>query len=72
MIPRDQGTVPAKTQKLYAVTLPDPMLLAQVVFTLHASFANPTRELAGAPYEVTEHGWGEFEIVVEVSSILVQ
>ena len=39
----------------------------QVVFTLHASFANPTRELAEPPYEVTEHGWGEFEIVVEVS-----
>ena len=38
----------------------------QVVFTLHSSFANPTRELSEPPYEVTEHGWGEFEIVVEV------
>lgn len=38
----------------------------QVVFTLHSSFANPTRELVEPPYEVTEHGWGEFEIVVEV------
>ena len=38
----------------------------QVVFTLHSSFANPSRELAEPPYEVTEHGWGEFDIVVEV------
>ena len=33
----------------------------KVVFQLHASFAQPLRELTAPPYEVTERGWGEFE-----------
>eukprot|EP00611_Tribonema_gayanum_P019802 TRINITY_DN3500_c0_g1_i1.p1 TRINITY_DN3500_c0_g1~~TRINITY_DN3500_c0_g1_i1.p1 ORF type:complete len:253 (+),score=54.00 TRINITY_DN3500_c0_g1_i1:180-938(+) len=35
--------------------------VSKVVFTLHASFEPPTRELTEWPYEVTEKGWGEFE-----------
>lgn len=44
----------------------------QVVFQLHSSFQNPTREIMQPPYELTEHGWGEFEIVVTVSHLYIQ
>ena len=34
----------------------------QVTFTLHPSFKNPVRVKEVPPYEVTESGWGEFDI----------
>jgi len=34
----------------------------QVVFKLHDSFENSVRVVATPPYELTETGWGEFEI----------
>ena len=34
----------------------------QVVFRLHESFRTPLREISAQPFELTEHGWGEFEI----------
>ena len=37
-------------------------LLSKVVFTLHQSFAQPTRTVTQPPFEVTETGWGEFDI----------
>jgi len=40
--------------------------LKKVVFHLHNSFQNPLREMTLPPYEVTEQGWGEFEIIVEL------
>jgi YEATS domain-containing protein 4 len=39
---------------------------SKVVFQLHASFAQPVRELTEAPYEVTERGWGEFEAQIRI------
>ena len=41
-------------------------LLHKVVFTLHASFAQPTREYTQPPYQVTERGWGEFEAQIQL------
>ena len=38
----------------------------QVVFELHPSFTVPTRPLEQQPFEVTESGWGEFEVVVRL------
>ena len=38
----------------------------QVAFQLHPSFDNPMREYTHPPYELTETGWGEFEIAVLV------
>ena len=37
-----------------------------MVFQLHPSFDNPMREYTHPPYEITETGWGEFEIAVIV------
>ncbi len=40
----------------------------RVQFKLHDSYSNPVRIFNKPPYELTETGWGEFEIVIKVSS----
>lgn len=40
--------------------------IKKVHFKLHESYANPNRVLVKPPYEVTETGWGEFEIVIKI------
>ena len=41
-------------------------IISKVVFELHSSFANPSREIYEPPYEVTERGWGEFEAQIRI------
>jgi YEATS domain-containing protein 4 len=41
---------------------------AQVTFHLHSSFNQPQRVMHSPPFELTETGWGEFEIGVTVSA----
>jgi len=38
----------------------------KVHFKLHDSYSNPNRIVTKPPYEVTETGWGEFEIVIKI------
>jgi len=38
----------------------------KVQFKLHDSYANQSRVVSKPPYEVTETGWGEFEIVIKI------
>ncbi|KAK9324611.1 yeats family-domain-containing protein [Lipomyces orientalis] len=38
----------------------------RVVFKLHETYANSTRSIEEPPFEVTETGWGEFEISIRV------
>uniref|UniRef100_A0A182PKV2 YEATS domain-containing protein 4 n=1 Tax=Anopheles epiroticus TaxID=199890 RepID=A0A182PKV2_9DIPT len=38
----------------------------KIHFKLHESYANPNRIITKPPYEVTETGWGEFEIVIKI------
>jgi YEATS domain-containing protein 4 len=40
--------------------------ISKVVFYLHESFAQPTREITEPPFEVSEMGWGEFEARLRV------
>ncbi|XP_026747692.1 YEATS domain-containing protein 4 [Trichoplusia ni] len=40
--------------------------IKKVHFKLHESYANPNRIIAKPPYELTETGWGEFEIVIKI------
>lgn len=40
--------------------------IQQVEFVLHDSFSPQTRKISEMPYEVHEHGWGEFEVVIRV------
>ena len=42
------------------------VVISKVVFQLHASFAQPVRELARPPFQVTERGWGEFEAQIRI------
>mmetsp|Transcript_3127 Transcript_3127/g.6516 ORF Transcript_3127/g.6516 Transcript_3127/m.6516 type:complete len:218 (-) Transcript_3127:477-1130(-) len=41
-------------------------IVDKVVFKLHDSFPNPIRVLEKPPYELTETGWGEFEIGITI------
>lgn len=38
----------------------------KVHFKLHESYANQNRVVVKPPYEITETGWGEFEIVIKI------
>lgn len=38
----------------------------KVHFKLHESYTNPNRVVTKPPYEVTETGWGEFEVVIKI------
>ncbi|KAG8187257.1 hypothetical protein JTE90_019150 [Oedothorax gibbosus] len=38
----------------------------RVHFKLHESYADPNRVCHAPPYQVTETGWGEFEIVIKI------
>jgi len=40
--------------------------IKKVTFKLHETYPNPTRTIEKPPYEVTETGWGEFEIQIRI------
>ncbi|VDM48141.1 unnamed protein product [Toxocara canis] len=40
--------------------------IRKVQFKLHDSYANPTRVVEKPPFEVTETGWGEFEVQIRI------
>ncbi|RCV20072.1 hypothetical protein SEVIR_4G025600v4 [Setaria viridis] len=40
------------------------VIVKRVVFQLHPSFQNPTRVVEQPPFELSESGWGEFEIAI--------
>lgn len=40
------------------------VIVKRVVFQLHTSFNNPTRIVDAPPFELSEAGWGEFEIAI--------
>ncbi|KAG2447811.1 hypothetical protein HYH02_007268 [Chlamydomonas schloesseri] len=42
-------------------------IIAKVTFELHHTFTNPHRVCLQAPYEVTEQGWGEFDINITLT-----
>ncbi|RDX78105.1 Transcription initiation factor TFIID subunit 14b [Mucuna pruriens] len=39
-------------------------IIKRAVFQLHSSFNNPTRVVESPPFELSEAGWGEFEIAI--------
>ncbi|KAG0683538.1 NuA4 histone H4 acetyltransferase complex and the SWR1 complex subunit [Pichia californica] len=40
--------------------------IKKVVFKLHDTYPNSTRTIESPPFEVTETGWGEFEIIIKI------
>lgn len=43
--------------------------IKRVTFKLHETYPNPTRNIDKAPFEVTETGWGEFEVQMRVTFV---
>ena len=43
--------------------------IMQAIFNLHPTFPIPQREVTAPPFEIEEHGWGEFEVNVVVSDL---
>ncbi|KAI9808502.1 MAG: NuA4 histone H4 acetyltransferase complex and the SWR1 complex subunit [Pycnora praestabilis] len=43
--------------------------LKKVQFKLHETYANALRTIDGPPFEVTETGWGEFEVQIKLHII---
>ena len=41
--------------------------IKSVEFVLHQTFTQPRRVLEQPPYEVTEIGWGEFELIIRIN-----
>lgn len=41
-------------------------LIKKVTFKLHETYENPIRTVEKPPFEVTETGWGEFEIIIKI------
>lgn len=41
-------------------------LIKKVTFKLHETYENSVRSVESPPYQVTETGWGEFEIVIKI------
>lgn len=41
-------------------------LIKKVTFKLHETYENPVRSIEKPPYQVTETGWGEFEIIIKL------
>lgn len=41
-------------------------LIKKVTFKLHETYENSVRSVEKPPYQVTETGWGEFEIIIKV------
>lgn len=41
-------------------------LIKKVTFKLHDTYENSVRSVEKPPYQVTETGWGEFEIIIKV------
>ncbi|KAI4327720.1 hypothetical protein L6164_020146 [Bauhinia variegata] len=42
------------------------VVIKRVVFQLHPSFSNPSRVVESPPFEISECGWGEFEIAINL------
>ncbi|TRM67833.1 yeats family-domain-containing protein [Schizophyllum amplum] len=43
--------------------------IRRVTFKLHDTYPNPTRSIEKPPFELTETGWGEFEILIRITFI---
>ncbi|KAI8500149.1 PREDICTED: YEATS domain-containing protein 4-like [Branchiostoma belcheri] len=42
------------------------VFVKKIEFKLHETYANPVRVVTKPPYEITETGWGEFEVIIKI------
>ncbi|GAA6013601.1 hypothetical protein JCM11491_002721 [Sporobolomyces phaffii] len=45
-------------------------MIKKVTFKLYETYKNPLRTIESPPFEVTETGWGEFDIIIKVFFVL--
>lgn len=43
--------------------------IKRVTFKLHDTYANPTRNVDKPPFELSETGWGEFEVQIRINFV---
>lgn len=43
--------------------------IKRITFKLHDTYPNPTRSVEKHPFEVTETGWGEFEVQIRITFV---
>ncbi|KAF8638603.1 hypothetical protein AX17_002144 [Amanita inopinata Kibby_2008] len=43
--------------------------IKRVTFKLHDTYPNPSRNVDKSPFEVTETGWGEFEVQIRIAFV---
>lgn len=66
IIPEEQRTAQEISHEWSCYVRVQPSLVKSVQFKLHESFTTPVQTLTAAPYEITEHGWGEFSIQIKI------
>lgn len=66
------ATVPPDHTHSWTIFVRDPTvandlsIIKKVVFKLHDTIKNPLRTVEEPPFEITETGWGEFEVIIKV------
>ncbi|GMM38933.1 YEATS domain-containing protein [Saccharomycopsis crataegensis] len=66
------SSVPSDHTHSWTVFVRDPTksqdlsMIKKVVFKLHDTIRNPLRTIESPPFEITETGWGEFEVIIKI------
>ncbi|GMM30220.1 YEATS domain-containing protein [Martiniozyma asiatica (nom. inval.)] len=69
--PRPPNSPPEHTHS-WTIFIRDPtgndlsQYIKRVVFKLHDTYPNSTRSIESPPFQVSETGWGEFEVIVRI------
>ncbi|AET40170.1 YEATS domain-containing protein YAF9 Ecym_5416 [Eremothecium cymbalariae DBVPG len=72
MGPYRPPNAPSEHTHMWTIFVRDPRgedvsyFIKKVVFKLHETYPNPVRVIEAPPFELTETGWGEFEINVKI------
>lgn len=66
LIPENQRSLPEISHRWRCYVKIEPTLVKAVHFRLHESFINPLVIIEKPPFEITEYGWGEFNIQIKI------
>lgn len=72
MGPNRPNNAPAEHTHLWTIFVRDPRgedisyYIKKVVFKLHETYPNHTRVVEAPPFELTETGWGEFDVNIKI------
>jgi len=66
-IPEDERILPELSHEWRCYVKSVPGLIKAVQFRLHESFKNPYININSSPFEIIEHGWGEFTVQLKIT-----